>query len=233
MSRRALFAFCVSSVLLTCCGVMAPIAYQDGLPAWTLQNGAQEFRVGASRMLFSDDSVRKTVGDGEWYITPGWRIGGAHGSWMAEYGIQALTEFRPPEFHLAGCVSAGMTWTDPSIALRLSWYAFHLGYVPSDGRVDLSPTPYYQLSLLVGNDRARHGLHGAAGVRMSPLAEGPLLVGEYSLGRAALRAEASLMFPPPMFLPPLWWLGPSNIKGNTLSLGVTVAAATAPTRPPR
>jgi hypothetical protein len=209
------------------------MAYHDGLPAWIPPSGAQEFRIGVHRMFFSDDSIRRTLGDGEWYVTPGWRTGKAQGSWMAEYGIQALTEFRPSEFHLAGCVSAGMAWTNPSIALRLTWYALHLGYVPSDGRVDLSPTLYYQLSLLVGNDRGRSGFHGAAGVRMSPLAEGPLLLGEYSLGRAALRAEASLMFPPPMFYPPLWWLGPQNIKGHTLSLGLTIAAATEPGRRPR
>jgi hypothetical protein len=209
------------------------MAYQDGLPAWIPPSGAQEFRVGVNRMFFSDDSVRKIVGDGEWYVMPGWRTSKAHGSWKAEYGIQTLAEFRPSksdlqpsEFNLIGTLSTGMAWTSPSIALRLSWYALWLGYAPHEGGVDLAPTLYYQLSLLVGNDRGRHGLHCAAGVRMSPVAEGPLLLGEYSLGRTALRTEASLMFPPPMFLPPIWWAGPQHTRGNTLTLGLTVAAAT-------
>jgi hypothetical protein len=210
-----------------------PIAYHDGLPAWTPQGRAHEFRIGAHRMFFSDDSIRKSMGSGEWYLAPGWRTGAAAGSWTAEYGAQALAEFRPSEFNLVGAFSAGIARTNPSIALRLAWYALWLGYIPSEGRAYPGLTPYYQISLLAGNDHKPSGLHGAAGVRMGPLAVGPMLVGEYSHGQAALRAEASLMFPPPMFYPPVWWAGPKGVRGNTFTFGLTIAAATRAKRQPQ
>ena len=225
---------CLAAVILTCGCVSPPIAYHDGLPAWTPQPRAHEFRIGAHRMFFSDDSIRNSMGSGEWYLTPGWRTGAAVGSWTAEYGAQALAEFRRSEFNLVGAVSAGIGRTSPSVTLRLAWYALWLGYASSEGRAYSGLTPYYQLSLLAGNDHKSSGLHGAAGVRMSPLAVGPLLVGEYSRGRAALRAEASLMFPPPMFYPPVWWAGPKELSGNTLTFGLTIAAAaTKTTQQPR
>ena len=226
VARSVLASLCLTAVILTGGCISPPIAYHDGLPAWPAQRGTQEFRIGAHRMFFSDDSVRKVVGSGEWYFTPGWRTGVAIGSWMAEYGAQALAEFRRSELNFAGAVNAGFSRTGPSVAVRLAWYALWLGYSPSERRAYPGLTPYYQLSLLAGNDHKPNGLHGAAGVRMSPLAVGPLLVGEYSYGCAALRAEASLMFPPPAFMPPVWWAGPGNVRGRTLTLGLAVAAAT-------
>lgn len=226
MTRNVAVSLCLAAAVLSCSCVSAPIAYHDGLPAWTPPGGTQEFRIGSHRMFFSDESIRQSVGSGEWYITPGWRTGLVAGDWSAEYGAQALAEFRPSEFNLAGGVGAGIGRTRPSIALRLAWYGLQFGYAPSLGPPNAALTPYYQLSLLAGTDRKPNGLHGAAGFRMSPMALGPMVLGEYSRGRAAIRAEASLMLPPPVLLFPVWWGGPTTLRGRTLAFGLTLAGTT-------
>jgi hypothetical protein len=203
----------VAAWLLLATSGCPPVAWHDGLPAWTPDPGRTEASIGYQRMFLpgwsidiGGDTLRSSA-SGISYLTPGVRVGLSR-SPAAEVGLTSVvfvgggeaTALVGPELGI-GCQSP-----DFSLICRPSFYFLSI----VGGSVSVVPWP--QLSLLVGNGYEPDRVHAALGGRVSQLAVGPVCVVGKTVPPLDLRLEASYMLPA------------NGALGQTLTLGLTVAA---------
>jgi hypothetical protein len=216
--RSALFL--AALVLLTGSACVPPIAWHDGLPAWSPEQKDVEWRVGYQRLsAFGADTFELL--DEQFaapdfnvsYLTPGVRWGLGHGPLAADVGIASVLAVGGGLGILAGpAFGIGRCDTSFSVMFRPSLYMFSLSL---GGHGGLQLTPWYQLELLLGNGYRAKGVSFAAGGRASPFAAGPVGVVDVNLHPVDLRAEVSYM-----------WPADPVATGTALTIGLTVAAPT-------
>ncbi len=204
----------ITTLLFYAC--MPPIAYHDGLPAYTPQNNHQEFRVGCHRISHSE------FGGEDWYFNGGWRMGFApndEGFNSGEFGINSVFISEASYAILINGLIIGGSTSSPQSNLRLTLYPVAVTFDEFSGTEFHFLSHYYQLSYLIGSNYKSRGFNVALGGRTSPTAIGPVIFAEYIFNIISIRAEASLMFPPPFEIPYIW-VPPEFVFGRTLTLGL-------------
>ena len=214
-----------ASLLAAACAVLVfaacvpPIAWHDGLPAWSPEQKDVEWRVGVQRLsAFGADTFELL--DQQFaapdfnvsYLTPGVRWGLGHGPLAADVGIASVLVVGSGLGMLVGpTFGVGSCDTNFSVMFRPSLYMFSLSF----GGEGLQLIPWYQLELLLGNGHRARGVSFAAGGRASPFAVGPVGVADLVLHPIDLRAEVSYMIP-----------AASVATGTALTIGLSVATPT-------
>jgi hypothetical protein len=216
----------VGSVLLTTVllllagsGCVPPIAWHDGLPAWTPAPNDVEWRLGYQHLsafdadtfsLFGEEYARPDFGIS--YLTPGVRVGLGHGPLVADVGVASILSVGGSLGILAGpTFGVGRCDSNFSVMFRPSLYL--LGMSIGGEESGLQWAPWYQLELLLGNGYRSKGVSFALGGRAGLLAVGPVGVADVILHPVDLRAEVSYMLPASPFA-----------TGSALTIGLTVAA---------
>ena len=210
-------AACAVLVFAAC---VPPIAWHDGLPAWSPEPKDIEWRVGYQRLsafdadtfeLFGEEFARPDFNIS--YLTPGVRWGLSQKPLAADVGLASVLIVGDglgiqvgPAFGIGRCD------TNFSVMFRPSLYMLNLK-IGGEGGLQL--THWYQLELLLGNGYRARGLSFAAGGRASPIAVGPVGIADVNLHPIDLRAEVSYM-----------WPAASVATGTALTIGLTVAAPT-------
>ncbi len=218
-SRPVLLA--AAAVLLAGSACFPPIAWHDGLPAWSPDVKKVEWRVGYHQLsafaadsfaLFGDTFARPDFSVG--YLTPGVRWGLGRGPVMADIGFASVVATGGTGVSLLAGPAFGIGYGDrsASVMFRPSIYLLSAA-VGADGGVQL--TPWYQATLLVGNGYRARGVNFALGGRASPFAAGPAAFVGVNLYPVDFRAELSYMLPVSVF-----------VTGNALTIGITAAAPT-------
>jgi len=224
--RSALFATVL--LLLAGSGCVPPIAWHDGLPAWTPAPNDVEWRLGYQHLsafdadtfsLFGEEFAQPDFSVG--YLTPGVRWGLGHGRLVADVGITSVVAvgdglgiIAGPAFGVGTCDSSFSAMFRPSIYL--------LGLSMGGEESGLNSTAWYQLELLLGNGYRSKGVSFALGGRAGPLAVGPVGIADVVLHPVDLRAEVSYM-----------WPGSPFATGTALTVGLTVAAPARREREPK
>jgi hypothetical protein len=215
--RPALFL--AALVLLTGSACVPPIAWHDGLPAWSPEPKDVEWRIGYQRLsAFGADTFElldeqfATPDFNVSYLTPGVRWGIGRGPLAADAGIASVLIVGSGLGMLVGpAFGIGSCDTNFSVMFRPSLYMFSLSF----GGEGLQLIPWYQMELLMGNGHRAKGVSFAAGGRASPFAVGPVGIADVILHPIDLRAEVSYMFP-----------AASVATGTALTIGLSVAAPT-------
>ena len=184
---------------------MAPIVFQDGLPAYAPAGPLPEARGGFSYLAWICPGYGGATG---FYFNGGLRAGQSIGRFALEEGIHVLPL---GEMAMVGA-HVGVGLREPSLILRGSMYPLQLGAYPSFNLEQ----GWWQLSALVGSQPKRKGLTWSAGANASRIGIGPTGIAEYSLAGLKLRGQLSLGFPPP-------WVPDSAVAGQLVTLGVTAA----------
>lgn len=216
-ARPALLAATAVALVFTAC--LPPVAFHDGLPAWSPEPGQAEWRVGYQRLsAFGADSFdllgvhvpSPNVSLG--YLTPGVRWGLSRTPYAADAGLtsvittgsEGLSLLVGPTFGVGRCDSTFGLMFRPSIYL-LSFGTGNYG--------GLSLGEWFQAEVLAGNGYGRGSVTFSAGGRVSRVAAGPIALVGVGLIPVDLRAELSYMLPI------------SGIAaGQALTVGITAAA---------
>jgi len=217
-----------SGLVVAACALLAvtaclpPIAWHDGLPAWSPGRKDVEWRVGYHRLsginadTFSLFGERFVLPDYIInYVTPGVRWGLANEPLAADAGFASVVALYGGGlgFMVGPAFGLGRCDTSFSVMFRPSLYMFSLGIGTDNGGLEW--TPWYQLELLLGNGYRAKGVNFAAGGRASPMAAGLVGVLGLSLHPLDLRTEVSYM-----------WPAATLVTGRALTLGLTAAAPT-------
>jgi hypothetical protein len=196
-----------------------PLAWHDGLPAWSPEQGDVEWRVGYQRLSFFDADTFELFGESSalpdfsfGYLTPGVRWGLRQRPVAADVGITSVAIAGSRGLLLLVGPAFGVGHCDQkySVTLRQSCYVLALDV---ESKVDLEWGTWYQGELLFGNGYRPRGVSFAAGGRASPLAAGLVGIADVGVRPADIRAEVSYM-----------WPMASLVTGRALTVGVTVAA---------
>jgi hypothetical protein len=214
-----------SSLTVAACAVVVfaacvpPVAWHDGLPAWSPEQKDVEWRVGYQRLsafhadtfeLFGEEFARPDFSVN--YLTPGVRWGLGQKPLAADVGLASvLTVGSGLGFLVGPAFGIGRCDTNFSVMFRPSLYVLSLNTSESG----LHWGPWYQLELLAGNGYRTGGVSFAAGGRASPFAAGPVGLVGVSLYPIDLRAEVSYM-----------WPAAAVATGTALTIGLTAAAPT-------
>lgn len=202
---QPLLLFACVALLATSGCVAPPIAFHDGLPAWTPEPGRAEGSVGYHRMFWSEGS------GSFWYLTPGVRFGLARPPLTADVGLTSVVITSGGEFGALLGPVLGIGYRSPNFCVvgRPSLYVLGIG----GGSVQFNLSDaIWQFSLLAGNGTQAGKVHFSGGGRISEYGVGPVLLVGYSLGSVDLRAEASYMLP-----------NSDLAEGQLLTVGLTVA----------
>jgi hypothetical protein len=219
--RLGLGAAACAALLFAAC--VPPIAFHDGLPAWTPAAGRVEGGVGYQRLSsFGVDSVeilgyKYSPHANLNYFTPGVRLGIGRGSTTADVGLaSAIIVGGGKAMLLAGPqVGVCVYRNGMSVAFRLDDYLFDARTgSDSDGRLSVGNWP--QATVLVGNGYRARRVNFSAGLRGSLIAIGPVALVDYDLHAVDLRAELSYMLPTSIL----------SVGQTALTAGLTVAAPT-------
>jgi hypothetical protein len=212
-----LTAACAMLVLAAC---VPPIAWHDGLPAWSPERKDVEWRVGYQRLSAFDADTFELFGEefarpdfSFTYLTPGVRWGLGVPPLAADIGFASVLSVGDGLGILVG-PAGGVGRCDPDFSLmfRPSLYMFGLDI---GGEGGLQWWPWYQLELLVGNGYRTRGVSFSAGGRASPIAAGPVGLVGVSVHPVDIRAEVSYMWPVTL-----------GATGKALTIGLTAAAPT-------
>jgi len=191
-----------AAVLLAGSACLPPVAWHDGLPAWSPPAGKPEASIGYHRMFWSE------VEGSAWYVTPGLRVGLARPPTAVDIGLVSMMAFDGGDFGLLVGPAFGIGRSDDEMSamFRASiYFGAGSGFWP-------------QASVLVGNGYRARGVNLAVGGRASMLGTGPVAVAGANLGGVELRGELSYM----LSMPGSW------ATGRALTVGLTVAAPTGP-----
>jgi hypothetical protein len=226
--RSALFLAAMALLAGSAC--MPPIAFHDGLPAWTPEAKGIEWRIGYQHLsAFDADSfeflgLRFASPDvSASYLTAGVRVGDRRGPVAAEVGLTSVITAGGGDFSLLAGPAIGIGYSDPklNVMFRPSIYLLDIyGNHVDGGGVQLSS--WGQVSMLVGTGYRARGVNFAAGGRASPFGAGPLAVVGVNLRPVEFRAELSYMLPIS-----------GMATGKALTVGLTAAAPTKPEPKPR
>jgi hypothetical protein len=198
--RRLTFASAALALVAASC-VVAPIAYQDGLPAATPAPGFAAVRFEYNRAYWWHDGVAEKPGE---YFSGGLRFGQDWRRFCFEEGFTALY----PGL-LLPCLQAGIGLRRPAVTVRALWTPVAMSGVS----VTFDPILWWQASALVGTPRNPRGFGASFGGRTSRIGIGPLGVLDYSHSGISFRLEGSLTFPTP-------WAD-ENVRGRVLTLGLS------------
>jgi hypothetical protein len=226
--RPALYLAAV--VLLAGSSCMPPIAFHDGLPAWSPEPGGVEWRVGYQWLsAFGADSFNFlgqpfavpdfSVG----YLTPGVRVGLNHRPpLVTEVGLASAMTAGGKGFSALFGAEFGLGYTGPklNVMFRPSVYLLDI-YSDSASGTGADFGYWTQVSMLAGTGYRTRGLNFAAGGRASPFGAGPLAIVGVNLRPVELRAEFSYMLPVSYYA-----------CGRVLTIGLTAAAPTKPESSP-
>ena len=220
--RPALFLAVL--VLLAGSACIPPVAFHDGLPAWSLEAGGVEWRVGYQRLsAFGADSFSFlgqpfAVPDfSVSYLTPGVRVGLSHRPPLTtEVGLASAITAGGRGFSALFGAEFGLGYADPklNVMFRPSVYLVDV-YSDSASGTGADLGCWSQISMLVGTGYRTRGLSFAAGGRASPFGAGPLAVVGVNLRPAEFRAELSYTLPVTDYA-----------SGRVLTIGLTAAALT-------
>jgi len=218
--RLGLGAACAALLFAAC---MPPIAFHDGLPAWTPAAGRVEGFVGYQRLSsFGADSIeilgyQYSPSLSLDYFTPGVRVGLGRGSTTADIGLTSVIVTGGGDLALLAGPEMGVSVYRQglSVVFRPSFYLLGASTDsgPDDG-VRFGGWP--QATLLVGNGYRARGVNFSAGLRASMIAAGPVALFDYDLHPVDLRAEVSYMLPMSII----------SLGQTALTAGLTVAAPT-------
>jgi hypothetical protein len=201
---RGCLPIAVAALLVTTSCVMAPVAFHDGLPAWTPAPRKAEASVGYHRMFWSEDS--NSIG----YLTPGVRVGLARPPLAAEVGLTSMIMVEEGDMMALLGPEFGIGYQNQYVSI-VGRPTLHLLSFYGD-TVLFGADQWWQFSLLVGNSYRTGKVHVSAGGRMSEYGIGPLVLVDGSLGPVNLRIEGSYMVP-----------NSEYVEGELLSVGLTVA----------
>jgi hypothetical protein len=217
--------FLAAIVLLAGSACMPPIAFHDGLPAWSPEARGVEWRIGYQRLsAFGADSFNFlgqpfavpdfSVG----YLTPGVRVGLNRAPMAAEVGLASAITAGGKSFSALFGAEFGVGYSDPklNVMFRPSVYLLDI-YSDSVSGTGADLGYWTQISLLVGTGYQARGVNFAAGGRASPFGAGPLAVVGVNLRPVEFRAELSYMLPVSYYA-----------SGRVLTIGLTAAAPTKP-----
>jgi hypothetical protein len=217
-------------VLLTGSACMPPIAFHDGLPAWSPEARGVEWRVGYHRLsAFGADSFNFlgqpfAVPDfSVSYLTPGVRVGLNHRPpLVTEVGLASVITVGGNGFSALFGAEFGLGYTDPrlSVMFRPSAYLLDV-YSDSVSGTGVDMGYWSQVSMLVGTGYRARGVSLAASGRASPFGAGPLAVVDVNLRPVEFRAEISYMLPVTDYA-----------TGGVLTVGLTAGAPTKPQHDP-
>ncbi len=210
-----------ASAALVCTACLPPIAFHDGLPAWSPEQGQVEWRVGYQELsafgadsfgFFGVNAPNPNIRFG--YLTPGVRWGLSRTPLAADVGLTSVMAATSGDFSLLVGPTMGIGHCDSviSVMFRPSAYVLSLDAGSGGG---LSLGEWIQAEVLVGNGYRRGGVNFCAGGRISPYAVGPVGLVGLGLDPIDIRAELSYMLPASSFS-----------TGQALTIGVTVAAPT-------
>jgi hypothetical protein len=200
---------------------LPPIAFHDGLPAWSPQEKDVEWRLGYQHLsafdadtfeLFGEEFARPDFSIS--YFTPGVRWGLRQSPVAADVGIASVISAGGGGVSVQVAPTFGVGHCDKnySVMFRPSVYLFSLNL---GDETEFQLTPWIQGELLVGNGYRAKGMNFAAGGRASPLAAGPIGFVGVSVHPVDIRAEVSYMWPMSF-----------AATGKALTIGLTAAAPT-------
>jgi len=201
-TTRPLLLFACAALFAVSGCPMPPIAFHDGLPAWTPGPGKPEGSIGYHRMYWSEGERPL------WYLTPGFRFGLAQPPGAADIGLTSVVVEGGGEFAavLGPTLGIGYQQRDFSVVVRPSAYVLVIGV----GDVQFADEPFWQVALLAGNGTRAGETHVSGGGRVSRYGVGPVLLVGHSYGPVDLRLEGSYMFPH------------SEAEGRLLTVGLTI-----------
>jgi hypothetical protein len=196
---RRLTPCLVALGLLSASCVIAPIAYQDGLPASTPAPGFAAARFEYNRAYWWHGN---TLEEPDEYFGGGVRFGQ---DWRRFCFEEGLTVLYPGA--LLPCFQGGFGLREPAVTLRALWTP-----VLVDNAFHFDPMLWWQVSALVGTPRKAQGFGLSAGARTSRIGIGPVALLDYSQSGISFRLEGSLTVRPP-------W-GDAAVQGQVLTVGL-------------
>ena len=201
--RSALFLAALALLAIGGC-VMPPIAFHDGLPAWTPSTGRTEGSIGYHRMYWSE-------GEGSvWYLTPGIRAGLARPPMAADAGLTSVVVENGGRFGALMGLTLGIGYQNKDMSVIARPGAYFMSISP-DGVEFGFDDPLWQVSVLGGSRFTPGRSHVSGGGRISRFGVGPALLVGHSVGPVVLRLEGSYTFP-----------YNDNATGRLLTVGLTV-----------
>jgi len=197
--RRMMTGLAALGLLAVSC-VVAPLAYQDGLPASMPAPGFAAARLEYNRAYWRHDSVSAEPYE---YWGGGLRFGQEWRKFCFEEGLTLLYPggFMP-------CLEGGVGLRNPALTLRALWNPLWVG-----GRIELDPMRWWQVSALVGTPRKPRGFGISSGARTSRIGVGPAALLDYTHSGISFRLEGSLTFRTP-------WAD-SAVQGRVLTVGLS------------
>ena len=201
--RRAMFGL-AALVLLSVSCVMAPVAYQDGLPAYTPAPGFAAARFEYNRQYWRHDSISEEPHD---YFVGGVRFGQDWHQYCFEEGLTVLCPST-----LLPCLQGGIGLRKPAVTLRALWTPVAV-HVVGQLKAHFDPLFWWQVSALAGTPRKPRGFGISGGARTSRIGIGPVAVLDYTHSGISFRLEGSMTFRTP-------WAD-SMVQGRVLTLGLS------------
>ncbi len=188
---------------------MAPIAFHDGLPAWTPGPGQPEASIGYNRAYWYIGEYQGS----DWYLTPGFRWGLAESPLAADIGLTSVVAKSGGEFGALLGPALGIGYQGQGVNVLVRPSAYIISIIPGIGAQWAFDDPifFWQVSLLAGNNYQSGLTHFSGGGRIGRLGIGPVFLVDHTFGQVILRLEASYMFP-----------RTSESVGRLLSVGLTV-----------
>jgi hypothetical protein len=205
---RPLVLFACTALLAAGGCVAPPIAFHDGLPAWTPGPGRPEASIGYQRLYMYNSGE---YGGSAWYLTPGFRCGLAQPPLAADVGLTSAVLESDWEFGalIGAAMGVGYQSKNASVIVRPS--AYFMAIIPGSPVQWGFDDPFWQVSLLAGNGNQSGQMHVSGGGRIGKLGIGPVFLADHSVGQVNLRLEASYMFP-----------RTDEAAGRLLTVGLTV-----------
>lgn len=191
--------------LLASSACVPPIAFHDGLPAWTPEPGRADGSIGYHRAYWS----RGEYSSSGWYLTPGVRFGFLQPPFGADVGLTSAVRIGDGFAALLGPLwGIGYQTRHLSLVVRPSAYVVSI----SEGGVQFGfDDLLWQVSLLAGNGAQSGKTHVSGGGRISRYGIGPVLLVDHSYGRVSLRLEGSYLLP-----------RTEEAEGRLLTVGCTI-----------
>ena len=171
--------------LLNC--TLAPVAYQEDLPAYSPDWGFPKIRIGIHQQYWHRDAKWSADRYGDIGIRTGQRLN----IFSFEQGLASYSFNNK----LMVGLQAGIGMKNGLIMIRGVWFSLNIYYYTDLVRVEFSPkNPWWQISLFTGTKYLPKGFGWSLGDRASNYAIGLVLGAELGEDIMSFRAEASATF---------------------------------------
>jgi hypothetical protein len=205
---RPLVLFACTALLAAGGCVAPPIAFHDGLPAWTPGPGKPEASIGYQRLYWYNSGEYQ---GSTWYLTPGVRCGLAKPPLAADVGLTSAVLENDWQFAALVGASMGVGYQSKNASVIVRPGAYFMSIIPGSGVQWGFNDLFWQVSVLAGNGVQTSKTHFSAGGRIGKLGIGPVLLVDHSVGPVNCRLEASYMFP-----------RTDDTEGRLMTLGLTI-----------